>query len=149
MIAKDESLFLVMNALNQVRRRRRTEKLHSHSHDVTGRVAASFSSTERFRYISLLHFFNDDAIVFGRNFSSHSSHLRFHDDSSMSTTSLLGRSFPYISMICWYESLPSGTFVITVGIKSKSFEAGCDNFVNLNSSSLINLSMKGIANNRL
>ena len=112
MIAKDESLFVVMDALNQVRRSHRTSKL-SHSHDVTGRVAASFSNTERFRYISLLHFFNDDAIVFGRNFSSHSSHLRFNDDSSMSTTSLLGRFFPYILIICWYESLPSGTLVIT------------------------------------
>ena len=45
-------------------------------------------------FISLIHFFNNDAIVFGRNFLSHSSHLRFHDDSSMSTTSLLGRSLP-------------------------------------------------------
>ena len=125
MIAKDESLFVVMDALNQVRRSHRTSKL-SHSH-VTGRVAASFSNTERFRYISLLHFFNDDAIVFSRNFSSHSSHLRFHGDSLMSTISLLGRSFPYISMSCWYESLPSGTFVITVGIKNKSLEAEVDN----------------------
>ena len=91
MIAKDESLFVVMDALNQVCRGCRTEKLLSHSHNVTGRVAASFSNTERFRYISLLHFFNDDTIVFGRNFSSHSSHLHFHEDSSMSTTSLLGR----------------------------------------------------------
>ena len=131
MIAKDETLFVVMDALNQVRRRRGTEKLPSHSHDVTGRVAASFSNTESFGYISLLHVFNDDAIVFGRNFSSHSSHLRFHDDSSMSTTSLLSRSFPYISMICWYESLPSATFAIAVGIKNKSLEAECDN-LNLN-----------------
>ena len=75
--------------------------------------------------------------------------MRFHDDSSMLITSLLGRSFPYISMICWYESLPSGTFIITVGIKNKSLEAECDNFVNLNPSSLINLSMKRIANARL
>ena len=148
MIAKDENLFVVMDALNQVRRHRRTEKLLSHSHDVTGRVAAIFSNTERFGYISLLHFFNDDAIVFGRNFSSHSSHLSFHDDSSMSTRSLLGRSFPYISLICWYESFPSGTFVIMVGIKNKSLEAECENLVNLNSSSLINLSVKGIANTR-
>ena len=98
MIAKDESL-VVMDALNQVFRRR-MEKLLSHFDDVTGRVAANFSNTERFGYISLLHFLKDDAIVFGRNFSSHSSHLHFHDDSSMSTTSLLGRSSPYISMIC-------------------------------------------------
>ena len=77
MIAKDESLFVVMDALNQVRRRRRTEKLLSHSDDVTSRVAASFSNTERFGYISLLHFFNDDAIVFGRNFSSHSKPFAF------------------------------------------------------------------------
>ena len=71
--------------------------------------------------------FNDDPIVFGH----------FHDNSSMSNTSLLGRSFPYISMICWYQSLPSGTLVITVGIKNKSLETECDNLVNLNSSSLI------------
>ena len=75
--------------------------------------------------------------------------MRFHDDSSMSTTSLLVRSFPYISMICWYESLPSGTFVITVGIKNKSLDAECDNLLNLTSSSLINLLMKGIGNTRL
>ena len=52
-------------------------------------------------------------------------------------------------MICWYESLPSSTLVITVGIKNKSFDAECHNLVNLNSSSLINLSMKGIANTRM
>ena len=45
MIVKDESLFLVMDALNQVRRGCRTEKLLSHSHDGTGKVAASFSNT--------------------------------------------------------------------------------------------------------
>ena len=83
MIVKDKSIFVVMDALNQVRRRRRMEKLLSHLHDVTGRVAV------RFRYISLLHFINDDALILGCNFSSHASHLRFHDDSSMSTTSLL------------------------------------------------------------
>ena len=59
MIAKDETLFVVMDALSQVRRRRGTEKIPSHSHDVTGRVAASFSNTQSFGYISLLHFFND------------------------------------------------------------------------------------------
>ena len=149
MIAKDESFFVIMDALNQVRRHRRMEKLLSHLHDDTSWFAASFSNTERFGYISLLHFFNDDAIPFGCNFSSHSSYLRFHDDSSMSTTSLLVRSFPYISMICWYESLPSGTFVITVGIKNKSLDAEFDNLLNLTSSSLINLLMKGIGNTRL
>ena len=34
MIAKDENLFVVMDALNQVSRGRRTEKLYSHLHDV-------------------------------------------------------------------------------------------------------------------
>ena len=77
MIGKDESLFVIMNALNQVCRCRRMEKLLSHSHDVAGRVVASFSNTEKFGYISLLHFFNDDAIVFGRNFSSHSKPFAF------------------------------------------------------------------------
>ena len=118
-----QRLFVIMDALNQVRRGRRTEKLLSHSHDFTSGSAVSFSKTERFGYIYLLHFFNNDAIVFGRNFSSRSSHLRFHDDSSMSATSLLGRSFPYISMICWNASLFSSTLVITVGIKNKSPEA--------------------------
>ena len=78
MITKEESLFAVMDALNQVRRRCKAEKLLSHSHEVTGRVAASFSNTERCKYRSLLHFFNDDAIVFGRNSSLYSSHSRFH-----------------------------------------------------------------------
>lgn len=48
MIAKGESLFGVMDVLNQVPRRRRTEKFISHSRDVTGRVAVSFSNKERF-----------------------------------------------------------------------------------------------------
>ena len=48
MIAKEESIFVAMDALNQVRRRRKMEKLLSHSHDVTSRVPASFSNTERF-----------------------------------------------------------------------------------------------------
>ena len=55
---------------------------------------------------------------------------------------LIGRSFPYISMIYWYGSLSSGTLVITVGIKIKSLETESDNLVKLNSSSLNNLSMK-------
>ena len=105
MIAEDESLFVVMDTLNQVRRRGRMEKLLSNSHDITGRVVVSFINTEKFG--SLLHFFNDDAIIFGHNFSSHSSHLRFHDDSSMSATSLLGRSFRYISMIFGMHLCPA------------------------------------------
>ena len=67
----------------------------------------------------------------------------------MSAISLLGSSFPCISMIFWNVSLSSGTLVITVDIKNKSLEAECDNLVNLNASSLINLSMKGIANTYL
>ena len=47
MIVKDESLFVVMDALKQVCRRRRMEKLFSHPRDVTGRLPASFSNTER------------------------------------------------------------------------------------------------------
>ena len=62
MIAKDESLFVVIDALNQVRRGCRTEKRLWHLHDGTGKVAGSFNNTERFGYISLLHFFNDDII---------------------------------------------------------------------------------------
>ena len=67
----------------------------------------------------------------------------------MSNTSWLGNSFLCISMIFWNVSLSSDTLVITVDIKNKSLEAKCDNLVNLNASSLINLSMKGIANTRL
>ena len=67
----------------------------------------------------------------------------------MSTTSWLGNSFLCISMIYWNVSLSSDTLVITVDIKNKSLQAECDNLVNLNASSLINLSMKGIANTRL
>ena len=128
MIAKDESLFVVMDALNQVRRHRSTEKALLHSHDVTDRVAASFSNTERLEYISLLHFFNNDVIFFfGRNFLSHANHLHFHDNSSMSATSWLGRSFPYIYITCWYASLSTGTLEITDGIKNKILQAECDN----------------------
>ena len=67
----------------------------------------------------------------------------------MSTTSWLGSSFPCVSMIFWNVSLSSGTLVITADIKNKSLEAECDDLVNLNASSLINLSMKGMANTRL
>ena len=126
MITKDESLFVVMDALNQVRRHCRIEKLLSHSHDLTGQVAASFSNTEKFEYISLWHFFNNDAIVFSHNFSSHSSHSHFHDNSSMSTRSLSGRSFPYISMIFWYAPLSSGTLVITMVLKVKVLRQNVD-----------------------
>ena len=146
MFAENESLFVFMNALNQVCRRHKTEKILSYSHGVTGRVAASFSNTERFGHISLLHFFNDDAIVFAHNFSSRLSHLNFQEDRSMSITSLLGRYFPYISMICCYAFLSSGTLIIKVGIKNKSLEAKCDNVVNLNLRSVIDLSIKVIAN---
>ena len=54
MIAKDA--FVVIDALNQVCRHRRKENFLLHLHDVTSRVAASFSKTEMFEYISLLHF---------------------------------------------------------------------------------------------
>ena len=46
MIAKDESLFVVIDALNQVRRGCRTEKRLWHLHDGTGKVAGSFNNTE-------------------------------------------------------------------------------------------------------
>ena len=59
MIAKDESLFAIIDVLNQVCR---TVKLLSNSR-VLGRVAASFSNKERFGYLSLLHCFNNDAIL--------------------------------------------------------------------------------------
>ena len=54
-----------MDALNQVCMCRRTKKLLSHLHDVTGRVAESVSNTERFGYISSLQYFKNDAIFFG------------------------------------------------------------------------------------
>ena len=54
MTAKDESLFVVMDALNQVRGRRRAEKHRSHSHDFTRRVAASFEKTVSSLTITLL-----------------------------------------------------------------------------------------------
>ena len=53
MIAKDESIFVVMDSPNQVRRCHRMEKLLSYSYDVTNRVAASFSNTKRLGCISL------------------------------------------------------------------------------------------------
>ena len=54
MIAKN--VFVVIDTLNQVCRHRRKENLLLHWHDVTSRVAASFSKTERFEYISSVHF---------------------------------------------------------------------------------------------
>ena len=52
----------------------------------------------------------------------------------MLKTSWLGRSVPYISMICWYASLPSSTLQITFAIKNKRLEVECGNLVYLNSS---------------
>ena len=100
----------------------------------TSRVAASFINTKRLGDIPLLHFFNDDTIIFCHNSSSHPSHLRYHNNSPMSKTSWLGRSVPYISVICWYASLPSSTLQITVAIKNKRLEVECGNLVYLNSS---------------
>ena len=51
-----------MDALNQVLMCLRTKKLLSHLYDVTGRVAESVSNTERFGYISSLHYFKNDTI---------------------------------------------------------------------------------------
>ena len=133
-----------MHGLNQVCRRRRTERLLLHLHEVTRRVEASFINTKRLD-ISLLHFFNDDAIVFCCFFVAiphHTCQLQYHDNSPMSKTSWLGRSVPYISMICWYASLSSSTLQITVIIKNKRLEVECGSLVYLNSSLLINLSMK-------
>ena len=45
-------------------------------------------------------------------------------------------------MVCWFESLRSGTFIITVGIKNKSLEAECDNLTQVHL--LIYVSIKGI-----
>ena len=95
-----------------------------------GRVAANFSNMENFGCISLLHLFNNEAIVFGRNFWSDSSHLCFHDDSLMSVTSSLGRSFPYISK--------------TLRQNVKTWRVLTQVF-----SLLTDLSMKRIANSRL
>ena len=112
-------------------------------HEVTSRVEASFINTKRLGDISLLHFFNDDAIVvFFVAIPHHTCHLHYQDNSLMSKTSWLGRSVPYISMICWYASLSSSTLQITVAIKNKRLEVECGNLVYLNSSLLINLSMK-------
>ena len=83
-----------------------------------GRVAANFSNMENFGCISLLHLFNNEAIVFG------------HDDSLMSVTSSLGRSFPYISK--------------TLRQNVKTWRVLTHVF-----SLLTDLSMKGIANSRL
>ena len=41
------------------------------------------------------------------------------------------QTFPYISMICWYNFLSSGILLIAVGIKNIGLEAECDNLVNL------------------
>ena len=57
MIAKDESLFVIIDVRNQVCR---TVKLLSNSH-VLGRVAASFSNTEHFNNDAILITFKPSA----------------------------------------------------------------------------------------
>ena len=120
MIAKDKSVSVTMDTLNQVCRRRRTKKLVLHLHDVTERVAESFSNTKRFGYKSLLDFFNDILlflVAISHNIQEICILIRI--------AQCLGRCLPYVSIICWYASLSSGNFVIRVGIKNKILEAEC------------------------
>ena len=107
-------MFMVMDDLNQVCRRHRTEKRLLHSHDVTGRVAENFNNRERLGYISLLHFVNDDAAVFDRNFH--------HQIQDMSVSMTIAQCEPDVDQVdlshTFQLSLSGGTLVITVGIRN-------------------------------
>ena len=120
MIAKDKNFSVAMDALNQVCRRRRTEKLVSYSHDVTERVAANSSNTKRFGYISYWTSLTM-ILLFLVTIAHHIQKICI----SMRIAQCLGRFLPYISMICWYASFSSGNFVIRVGIKNKMLEVEC------------------------
>ena len=120
MIAKDESLFVVLDALNQICRHHTTGNLISHAHDVTVRVT-KLSNTERFRCISFLRFFNDDAIVLVAT----SRHVQAIRVSMMiaQCQPYLGKADPshsYISIVCWYASLSGGILVIKTLLKTKA-----------------------------
>ena len=67
--------------------RRITEKLLSHLQDVTGKVAAIFSNTEKFGYLSSSQCFHNFANDVGRESPTHSSHFCVHDASLNSSKS--------------------------------------------------------------
>lgn len=75
-----------MIALSQVQKRRNTEKLVFNFQKLTETVEGIFGNTETVGYLSTSRSFNDDANLFGLNFSSYSSLLHFQADSSMLST---------------------------------------------------------------
>ena len=75
-----------MIALSQVQKRRNTEKLVFNFQKLTERIEGIFGNTETVGYLSTSRFFNDDANLFGLNFSSYSSLRHFKDDSAMLST---------------------------------------------------------------
>ena len=75
-----------MIALSQVQKHRNTKKPVLNFQKLTERVEGIFGNTETVDYLSTSRFFNDDANLFGLNFSSYSSLLHFQDDSAMLST---------------------------------------------------------------
>lgn len=75
-----------MIALSQVQKHRSTKKPVLNFQKLTERVEGIFGNTETVDYLSTSRFFNDDANLFGLNFSSYSSLLHFQDDSAMLST---------------------------------------------------------------
>ena len=69
-----------------MQKRRNTEKLVLNFRKLTERVEGIFDNTEMVGYLSTSRSFNDDANLFGLNFSSYSSLLHFQADSTMLST---------------------------------------------------------------
>ena len=107
-----------MDAVNQVRMRRRTKnpfRIRMMLQVELQQVLIARKGLDTYLYCTFLTMI----ILFWSQFLITFKPLAFPRDSSMLPTSWLGRPFPYISIIYCYVSLSSDTLVITVGTKTK------------------------------
>ena len=131
--------------LNHVLNLLMAEKLLSHSAEVTGNVQPIFIKVKIFGNFNL----SQHLIAFGRlaggsDFSA-LLHFLFHNFSSKSMTSGLGRSSEYCSISSSISKLLYSGSQMTYGTSSRSLEAVKLNELNLKVISAINLSTNGIA----
>ena len=121
------------------------EKLRSHSAEVTGKVQPIFIKVKTFGNSNLSHCLIAFARLAGRSSFSTSRHFLFHNFSSKSMTSGLGKSSEYCSISpSTSKSLYSGSQMID-GTSNRSLEAVSLNDLNLKVSSAINRSTNSIA----
>ena len=121
------------------------EKLRSHSAEVTGKVQPIFIKVKTFGNFNLSQCLIVFARLAGRSSFSTSLYFLFHNFSSRSMTSGLGKSSEYCSISpSMSKSLYSGSQMID-GTSNRSLEAVLVNELNLKVISAINQSADGIA----